>query len=1373
MAGLSSPLSRRAVIGETRTQVYEGAATPVETLVQYSFDDEARTIEESYSGRLDLQGDEKRVQRTYASDDTTWVRDQVVEEKLLTAAGDVVADKRTFYGDDKQVLPLGAIGKGWVRQVQQLLLDPAGSRWITTKSDAYDARGNVVEESVHGVTRQLVYDDGGRFVQLERLTSNGHPIEWRATWDPVQELPTSLVGPNGETTLNTYDALGRLVSRGHRPGLPFVLYRYDWSAPRPQTITHLFEGDEKALGAFTEWAPNSGWREAIEVTNGAGEHLFTATRLTTDQWVIDRYTVRDERGAVTFRGEPFSSSGLPASTPAGLAGVHRSYDATGRTVREVAPTGAVSVSQFSAFTVTTTRDGLAPVTTRLDGLGRITHTERRVGDVVEAVDADYDARSEITRLGLQNGLVEHRYGYDSLGRLTSTTDPDSGARTLRYNDFDQLIEQVNGAGQRVCYEYDDVGRVTAVRTADGRGFVYHYDVAKDGSADARALGRVAWIEEPTGEMQLAYDGEGRLATTRRIVHGRSLQESHQYGASGKLLGVAFDDGFAYDLGYDDAGRLVRVGDFWSAEQLDPRGAVQRGRFGNGIIETFDRDASGQPIHLRIERASGGALYDVSATRNGFGAITTMQDGDGVGLDHSASFAYDAAGRLTQATIGGSGRQFQFGYAYDGLQNLVLRAASGPKSVGTFPGTYVYGEGGHSPRQLTRVRTGNGDVVIDYDAAGRMVRQGDWSLVYNEFDELVQVLDAAAKPKAMHEYGYDGLRTWTRNADGSEQIWLSPDVTEKNGRREHTVDANGRTVAKVSMQIDDLPAPATGSLVPASATSHVARRVARTAVPPAALVVLLLGFKLGRGRSRRKRRHDRAPGFALLGLAGLLVACGAHGPVAQQRAALSTAERVYFHQGFAAGPTLFTRQDGSIEEERTYEPFGAPIDGYREAGGSGSIGDVDFGVESRNELNSETDPNTEWAYQGARWMAPQLARWLSPDPPTKAPDPKFLLAPWDLNPYAYARANPVVFWDPDGQSWRTFGWGFAKGAVTSLAFVAAAVVAPEMAAAIGGAMLIKTGYDLYKNRHEVVALGHRIASNTTTDADHELFGQLAGSLVGGFLGARIAARFLKLPPTGGGCFAEGTPILTSRGLVPIESVQVGDLVWSRDTETGEEGWRPVTRTVIHEDEPLVALTIRDDQGREDTVLATPNHPFWVEGRGWTPAAELAPLDRVAEAGQKQGVVVSAVQQAATARVYNFEVEGWHTYFVGNDATLVHNNNPCFVDDAVSGPGRRGALNEAKRDLGIPRSQHPDSVTRTRMTRRDGSLVLGPDGKPIMTREYTYTRPDGSKVVIQDHSAGHQFGEDGVGDQGPHFNVRPPENTRTGSVPGTREHYEYKR
>ena len=44
------------------------------------------------------------------------------------------------------------------------------------------------------------------------------------------------------------------------------------------------------------------------------------------------------------------------------------------------------------------------------------------------------------------------------------------------------------------------------------------------------------------------------------------------------------------------------------------------------------------------------------------------------------------------------------------------------------------------------------------------------------------------------------------------------------------------------------------------------------------------------------------------------------------------------------------------------------------------------------------------------------------------------------------------------------------------------------------------------------------------------------------------------------------------------------------------------------------------------------------------------------------------------------------------------------------------------------------------------------------------------MIQDHSAGHQFGaEGGEGDQPAHVHARPATNTRTGSIEGAQHHY----
>ena len=54
------------------------------------------------------------------------------------------------------------------------------------------------------------------------------------------------------------------------------------------------------------------------------------------------------------------------------------------------------------------------------------------------------------------------------------------------------------------------------------------------------------------------------------------------------------------------------------------------------------------------------------------------------------------------------------------------------------------------------------------------------------------------------------------------------------------------------------------------------------------------------------------------------------------------------------------------------------------------------------------------------MSPQMARWLSPDPATKGPDPNHLKEPWDMNPYLFVRQNPTTYWDPNGENWFKIG-----------------------------------------------------------------------------------------------------------------------------------------------------------------------------------------------------------------------------------------------------------------------------------------------------------------------------------------------------------------
>ncbi len=118
------------------------------------------------------------------------------------------------------------------------------------------------------------------------------------------------------------------------------------------------------------------------------------------------------------------------------------------------------------------------------------------------------------------------------------------------------------------------------------------------------------------------------------------------------------------------------------------------------------------------------------------------------------------------------------------------------------------------------------------------------------------------------------------------------------------------------------------------------------------------------------------------------------------------------------------------------------------------------------------------------------------------------------------------------------------------------------------------------------------------------------------------------------------------------------------------------------------------------------------------------------------------------------------------------------------GRKGAFKQAKRDAGISQNQQPDKVynekykqykqfNTVKMTDKYGKPIKDNEGNIIWTREYQFTKEDGSKILIQDHTAGHKFNEGGKGDHGAHFNLRPSDKPRKGHIPGTKEHYPFKK
>jgi hypothetical protein len=88
----------------------------------------------------------------------------------------------------------------------------------------------------------------------------------------------------------------------------------------------------------------------------------------------------------------------------------------------------------------------------------------------------------------------------------------------------------------------------------------------------------------------------------------------------------------------------------------------------------------------------------------------------------------------------------------------------------------------------------------------------------------------------------------------------------------------------------------------------------------------------------------------------------------------------------------------------------------------------------------------------------------------------------------------------------------------------------------------------------------------------------------------------------GCFVAGTPVHTTDGPRPIETIQVGDLVLARAEDGGDASYKRVARIFEFEAKVIHAVfyVTGEDMDEIDTVFATGDHPFWVEGESWTRA-----------------------------------------------------------------------------------------------------------------------------------------------------------------------------
>jgi hypothetical protein len=169
------------------------------------------------------------------------------------------------------------------------------------------------------------------------------------------------------------------------------------------------------------------------------------------------------------------------------------------------------------------------------------------------------------------------------------------------------------------------------------------------------------------------------------------------------------------------------------------------------------------------------------------------------------------------------------------------------------------------------------------------------------------------------------------------------------------------------------------------------------------------------------------------------------------------------------------------------------------------------------------------------------------------------------------------------------------------------------------------------------------------------GGAAGLAKAGMCAGRAAPMFKGSSRT---CFVAGTPVLMADGSSKaIEEVKAGDKVLSKDEASGKIVAKEVVSTKVRTAPSTLVIEVEGGT----RVETTPEHPFYVEGTGWTPAGRLAIGNAIVTRAGPSVKIVRIETKETPATVYNFEVADTHSYFVGcikGSGVWVHNQCQAF-------------------------------------------------------------------------------------------------------------------
>ena len=484
-----------------------------------------------------------------------------------------------------------------------------------------------VNNSGPSLTTHIAWDQFGMVDHV--VDAKGTTTYTNASWDGMHLYPTVVNSPlgsesfshdpntgallshtdlNGQTTTKTYDNSGRL-SAVHNPDLPSGgTYSIALCYPDPNTAIEYRAQTTPLSSPSADGTACPASAADTVITRARVDGLARITDTITDSTPGGATAVStqyDGLGRVTSISNPYVYASGASLWTTSL------YDAASRVYELDEPGGTKKTWKFSGLTTTATDEVWNSIQTTGDMFGRIVSVlEPNITTGTPTIPTTYTYDLDGLRTATQqgNGSESPRtrsFYYDSLSRLLTATNPETGTVAYQYNaagalcagDASLPCSKTDARGITTTFNYDALNRLVSKSYSGETGpttqsSCYLYDA--DGHSGSYTKGRLVseWtqagscpanvtdVPNPATSWKnaLSYDPMGRrkgeaqcavapCSTTYSLQYTYDLAGNTTSSTNG--LQLTSLPGFGISYGYDPAGRLAKVTSTWSDSAHPP------------------------------------------------------------------------------------------------------------------------------------------------------------------------------------------------------------------------------------------------------------------------------------------------------------------------------------------------------------------------------------------------------------------------------------------------------------------------------------------------------------------------------------------------------------------------------------------------------------------------------------------------------------------------------------------------------------------------------------------------------------------------------------------------------------------------------------